>query len=154
MSARSNSSKSSRSILDISLERFATTMRADYRFSPLNVLILISVFVVGLFVHLAVYDFSVEAVVLCLGSALALAVFIRLSQVWENNCHLGNRGLSSRLLNSSSEQRYSSVHHCHRAFDIAVHSDCLPVGARRHAALRPISRDSQAGLVCNGSHHR
>lgn len=66
-----------------SLEQFATTMRADFRFAPLNVLILVAIFVAGLVVHLQMYDFSTEAVALCLGSALALAVCLRLSQVWE-----------------------------------------------------------------------
>jgi len=67
----------------MSFERFATTLRADFRFAPLNVLLLVAIFVIGLVVHLLVYSFSVEAVVLCLGSALVLAVLVRLGQVWE-----------------------------------------------------------------------
>ena len=66
-----------------SLEKFATSLRADFRFAPLNVLILVVIYVIGLAVHLALHSFSVEAVGLCLGSALVLAALIRLSQVWE-----------------------------------------------------------------------
>ena len=66
-----------------SLEKFATSLRADFRFAPLNVLILVVIFVIGLGVHLALHDFSEQAVALCLGSALVLAVLIRLTQVWE-----------------------------------------------------------------------
>jgi regulator of protease activity HflC (stomatin/prohibitin superfamily) len=79
----------SRSVPGISLERFATSMRADFRFSPLNVLLLVAFFAVGLIVHLAVYGFNVDAVVLFLGSALVLAGLIRLTQVWEAVVVLG-----------------------------------------------------------------
>ena len=72
-----------------SLERFATTARADFRFAPLNVLILVAIFVAGLVVHLTLYSFTVEAVALSLGSALCLAVLIRFSQVWEAVVILG-----------------------------------------------------------------
>jgi regulator of protease activity HflC (stomatin/prohibitin superfamily) len=58
-------------------------MRADFRFAPLNVLLLVAAFVVGLIVHLLLYGFDYQAVVLFLGSALFLAGLIRLSQVWE-----------------------------------------------------------------------
>ncbi len=64
------------------LEKFATTLRADFRFAPLNALLLVAVFVIGLVIHLAVYSFSVKAVCLCLGSALFLAVILKLTQVW------------------------------------------------------------------------
>jgi len=70
-------------IAAFSLEKFATSLRADFRFAPLNALILVVIFVIGLVVHLALHSFSVEAVALSLGSALVLAVLIRVSQVWE-----------------------------------------------------------------------
>ena len=73
----------------LSLEKFATTMRADFRFAPLNVLILVVIFVIGLTVHLSLYSFSNELVAFCLGSALVLAVLLRLSQVWEAVVVLG-----------------------------------------------------------------
>jgi len=43
----------------------------------------------GLVIHLRVYDFTVEAVALSLGSALALCLFLRLTQVWEAVVILG-----------------------------------------------------------------
>jgi hypothetical protein len=85
----SKSTELRKAIVGFSLEKFATTSRADFRFAPLNVLLLVAIFVIGLVVHLARYPFSVEAVVLCLGSALGLAVLLRLSQVWEAAVVLG-----------------------------------------------------------------
>ena len=76
-------SAGSRSLPGVSLERFATSMRADFRFAPLNVLLLVAAFVIGLIVHLILYGFDFEAVVLFLGSALFLAGLFRLTQVWE-----------------------------------------------------------------------
>ncbi|UCG87511.1 MAG: slipin family protein [Gemmatimonadota bacterium] len=67
----------------ISLERFATSSRADFRFAPLNVLLLVGLFVAGLVVHLSLYPFSLHAVLLSLGSAVVLSVLLRLTQVWE-----------------------------------------------------------------------
>jgi len=72
-----------------SIEKFATGLRADFRFAPLNVLLLVAFFIVGLVVHLAIHSFSLHAVVLFLGSALVLAVFLRCSQVWEALVILG-----------------------------------------------------------------
>jgi len=72
-----------RNLMELSLEKFATTARADFRFAPLNALLLVAIFVLGLVVHLALHPFSVQAVVLALGSALALAILIRICQVWE-----------------------------------------------------------------------
>jgi regulator of protease activity HflC (stomatin/prohibitin superfamily) len=79
----------SRSLPDFSLERFAASMRADFRFAPLNVLLLVALSVVGLIIHLSVNGFSVDAVVLFLGCALILAALIRLTQVWEAVVVLG-----------------------------------------------------------------
>jgi len=72
-----------KALAGFSLENFATTARADFRFAPLNVLVLVAIYVAGLVVHLALHPFSVEAVGLALGSALCLATCIRLLQVWE-----------------------------------------------------------------------
>ena len=71
------------------LENFATTLRADFRFAPLNALLLVAIFVAGLVFHLQLYSFSPNAVLLFMGSALALAVILRLSQVWESVVILG-----------------------------------------------------------------
>ncbi|MFQ5844473.1 MAG: hypothetical protein ACE5JG_05725, partial [Planctomycetota bacterium] len=67
----------------LSLERFAATLRADFRFAPLNVLVLVALLVTGLVVHLSLHPFSVAAVGIALGSAVALGMLIRLTQVWE-----------------------------------------------------------------------
>ena len=71
------------------LDRFATTARADLRFAPLNSLILVGLFVAGLATHLAVHGYSLPAVALALGSALALAALLQLAQVWEAVVVLG-----------------------------------------------------------------
>ena len=66
-----------------SLERFATGTRADFRFAPLNAFLLVMIFVVGLVIHLSIYEYNPLAVYLTLGSALILALVIRVTQVWE-----------------------------------------------------------------------
>ena len=66
------------------LDKFATTLRADFRFAPLNVLVLVAVFVVGLIVHLTMHPFSPRAVLLFIGSSLLLALIFRMMQVWES----------------------------------------------------------------------
>ena len=73
----------------LSLEKFATTSRADFRFAPFNVLLLVVFYVIGLAIHLNVHDFTVMAVGLALGSALGLAILVRLTQVWEAVVMLG-----------------------------------------------------------------
>ncbi len=83
MSPVSKLSDLSQATAGFSLEKFATSLRADFRFAPLNALIMVVIFVIGVTVHLAVHSFSEEVVAFCLGSALILAVLIRLAQVWE-----------------------------------------------------------------------
>ena len=78
-----------REFLGLSLERFATTTRADFRFAPINAFLLVMIFVIGLVVHLVLYPYRVEAVALSLGSALVLAILVRLTQVWEAVVVLG-----------------------------------------------------------------
>jgi len=72
-----------RALSRFSLERFATSSRADFRFAPLNVLLLIALMVTGLVVHLSIYPFAMLAVLLSIGSALAMSLLIRITQVWE-----------------------------------------------------------------------
>jgi len=83
------SDKSMSPLAAFSPEKFATTLRADFRFAPLNVMILIGVFVVGLVVHLSVYEFSVLAVCFTLGSAVFFALALKMLQVWETVLVLG-----------------------------------------------------------------
>lgn len=89
MKPSSNARQSTRGLFEWSLEKFATSMRADFRFAPVNVFLLIAIFVIGLVIHLIVFDFSFEAVTLAVGSAIALAILLRLSQVWESVVILG-----------------------------------------------------------------
>jgi regulator of protease activity HflC (stomatin/prohibitin superfamily) len=78
-----------KALLEMSLEKFATGSRADFRFAPLNALLLVAIFVGGLVVHLLRHPFTFEAVVLALGSALALVIIMRVTQVWEAVVVLG-----------------------------------------------------------------
>jgi len=69
--------------LDI-LERFAISFRADYRFGPLNIAIVIGLCLAGLVAHLATHDFDLEVVLTMASAALILAVVLRMSQIWES----------------------------------------------------------------------
>ncbi|HUW84612.1 MAG TPA: slipin family protein [Phycisphaerae bacterium] len=66
-----------------SLERFATTARADFRFSPFNVLVLVVLMLCGLIAHVAVSGFTVAVVVYTVAAAVLLAAIFRGVQVWE-----------------------------------------------------------------------
>jgi regulator of protease activity HflC (stomatin/prohibitin superfamily) len=66
------------------LEQFATSFHADFRFGPLNVMILIGLCLVGLAAHSAVYTFDIEVMVTVIGVALGLALILRVSQIWES----------------------------------------------------------------------
>lgn len=89
MSPTSKGSEWQKTLVALSLEKFATTLRADFRFAPLNALLLVAIFVIGLVVHISVYSFTWQAVVLSLGSALVLAVLLKVCQVWEAVVVLG-----------------------------------------------------------------
>ncbi len=65
------------------LEKFATSFRADYRFAPLNIMILVTVCLVGLSVQLTVFPFRLETVITMIGVAIGLAMAFRLFQIWE-----------------------------------------------------------------------
>ncbi len=65
------------------LERFATSFHADFRFGPLNIMILMALCLVGLMIHLSVFPFRLQVVITMMGIALGLSVLIRLSQIWE-----------------------------------------------------------------------
>ncbi|MFQ5807381.1 MAG: slipin family protein [Phycisphaerae bacterium] len=71
-------------ILSRSLERFATTARADYRFAPFNALLVLAVMLVGLVVHVVLYEFGVAPVVYAIIAGLVLAAMFRMHQVWES----------------------------------------------------------------------
>jgi regulator of protease activity HflC (stomatin/prohibitin superfamily) len=65
------------------LEQFATSFRADFRFGPVNMMILVILSLGGLAAHLAVHPFELKVVVTLLATALALALLLRLAQIWE-----------------------------------------------------------------------
>ena len=65
------------------LERFAMGFRADYRFGPLNIMVLVAIAMIGLGIHLAVYPFQLEVVIAIVVTALVLSVCLRLTQIWE-----------------------------------------------------------------------
>jgi regulator of protease activity HflC (stomatin/prohibitin superfamily) len=69
--------------LDI-LERFATTFRADFRFGPVNIILLVGLCLAGLVLHLAVYPFRIEAVITMVAIAVGLSALFKLSQIWES----------------------------------------------------------------------
>jgi hypothetical protein len=87
----------------LSLEKFAASHRADFRFAPINALLMIGIFVLGLTVHLMTYPFRVEAVAFSMGSALGLAILLRLSQVWEAMVVLGTAAGLAIFLNLRPE---------------------------------------------------
>ena len=66
------------------LERFSTTFAADYRFGPLNILVLLLLCLAGLGVHLSLHAFELGVVVDVLAVALSLAFLLRVTQVWES----------------------------------------------------------------------
>jgi regulator of protease activity HflC (stomatin/prohibitin superfamily) len=65
------------------LERFATSFHADFRFGPLNIMILVVLCLLGLLIHLSVFPFRLQVVITMVGIALILSVLFRLSQIWE-----------------------------------------------------------------------
>jgi hypothetical protein len=67
----------------ISMENFSISARADYRFAPFNVLLLVVLMLVGLIVHVAWYEFEIVPVVFTIAAALVLAGVFRATQIWE-----------------------------------------------------------------------
>jgi regulator of protease activity HflC (stomatin/prohibitin superfamily) len=65
------------------LEQFAKSFHADFRFGPLNIMILLGLCLTGLAVHAAVYSFDLDVMVTVIGVGLSLAILLRLSQIWE-----------------------------------------------------------------------
>ncbi|HPS79104.1 MAG TPA: slipin family protein [Thermoanaerobaculaceae bacterium] len=64
--------------LDQLLSRFS----GDYRFGPLNIMILLGVSLAGMAAHLSIYPFRLSVVVDVVATALVLGVLLRLTQVW------------------------------------------------------------------------
>ena len=102
MKKSNRSGGAGKALVDLSLEKFAASSRADFRFAPLNALLLVAIFVAGLVVHLARHPFSYEAVVLSLGSALASNSSVRFS------CAGCPKGLRPPSVSSGSPAKPSS----------------------------------------------
>ncbi|HOC41463.1 MAG TPA: slipin family protein [Thermoanaerobaculales bacterium] len=66
------------------LDRLAASLRTDFRFGPLNIVILVLISLAGLFVHLSVAAFNIEIVITMLALAVVLSTLFRVSQVWES----------------------------------------------------------------------
>ena len=80
------------------LERFATSFRADFRFGPINILVLLAMCLVGLILHVIMYAFDIEVVLTMLGVAIILSVSLRCSQIWESTLVLATlAGLAAYL---------------------------------------------------------
>ena len=68
--------------LRTSLEKF-TTARADFRFAPVNVFLLVALMLIGLIVHLLLYGVTIAPVIFAIVAALVLVMVLRATQVWE-----------------------------------------------------------------------
>jgi len=63
--------------------RIASLRRGDFRFGPLNVFLMMGIFVAGLAIHVSVFGVTVEAVLYALVSAMVLSVLMALLPFWE-----------------------------------------------------------------------
>ena len=75
--------KVSKMKLDV-LEKFAMSFRADFRFAPINIMMLVILSLLGLMIHLAVSPFNLEVVINMIATAVVLASIFRVFQVWES----------------------------------------------------------------------
>jgi regulator of protease activity HflC (stomatin/prohibitin superfamily) len=65
------------------LEQFATSFQADFRFSPLNIMLLITLCLIGMGLHFLLFPFNLQVVITTMAVALGLSLFIRITQIWE-----------------------------------------------------------------------
>ena len=65
------------------LERFATAFMADFRFGPLNIVVLVLISLIGLTIHLSLYAYDIGIVFTIIGLALGMAVYFPIAQLWE-----------------------------------------------------------------------
>ena len=84
---------------------FAGMIETHQGFAPLNALLLVIIFVPGFLVHRSRNTFSIEAVLMFLGSALCLAFLIRLTQVWEAVVILGTADCQAGYLHLAPPRR-------------------------------------------------
>jgi regulator of protease activity HflC (stomatin/prohibitin superfamily) len=67
------------------LDRFSAGFHADYRYGPLNILLLMLVCLAGLGLHFALHPFRLEVVYGIVITALSLAFALRVTQFWESS---------------------------------------------------------------------
>jgi regulator of protease activity HflC (stomatin/prohibitin superfamily) len=65
------------------LERFSSSFLADFRFGPLNIMVLLSLCLLGLVAHLEIHAFDLQVVITQVAVALSLAILLRLGQIWD-----------------------------------------------------------------------
>jgi regulator of protease activity HflC (stomatin/prohibitin superfamily) len=65
------------------LERFATRFRADFRFAPLNIMVVVILSMVGMATYFAARGFSLEVVTSMVLAAIGMALLFKCLQVWE-----------------------------------------------------------------------
>jgi len=65
------------------LEQFAVSFRADFRFGPLNIMVLVGLLLAGLVIHNQMHAFDLEVVVTMAAAVLAMSVVFRIAQIWE-----------------------------------------------------------------------
>lgn len=65
------------------LESFSTSFGADFRYGPLNIMVMMALCLGGLVLHLSLYPFSFSAVVATMGAGLIIAILCRGAQIWE-----------------------------------------------------------------------
>jgi regulator of protease activity HflC (stomatin/prohibitin superfamily) len=65
------------------LGRLSFSIPADYRFGPINIVLVLGICLAGLVVHLSVYPFRLQTVITMAGAALVLSVLLRVLPIWE-----------------------------------------------------------------------
>ena len=65
------------------LERFATSFRADFRFAPLNIMVLVILSMAGMAIHFAIRGFSLDVVTSMVLTAIGMALLFKCLQIWE-----------------------------------------------------------------------
>jgi len=65
------------------LDQFSTSFQADFRFGPLNIMVLVAISLAGLVAHLSLHEYNLEVVITMMAASLILSVLLRISQIWE-----------------------------------------------------------------------
>ncbi len=136
------------------LERFSTTFAADYRFGPLNILVLLLLCLAGLAVHLVLHTFDLGTVIDVLAVALSLAFLLRVTQIWESALLFTTVAALYLFLRHRPESEVLVATVIVAGLPLAGPADGLAVGARGHPALRPLPRPEGLGALPDHSRGR